>query len=141
MNFISSAKKQLGLRALDCTADPAEVIAELEPISTRAVIRSVSIGANLRAIVPERLALVDIKAFLGIGRIHDVSFVAKAEISALSQVVASVFTASASSTDFILTFADFMAASFISVVSTIVAQIANLGTIHAITIGTFEIAE
>jgi hypothetical protein len=51
MNFISSAKKQLGLRALDGTADPAEVIAELEPISTRAVIRSVSIGANLRAIV------------------------------------------------------------------------------------------
>jgi hypothetical protein len=87
------------------------------------------------------LALVDIKAFLGVGRIDNVSFVAKAEISALSQVVASVFTASASSTDFILTFADLMTASFISVVSAIVAQITNLGTIHAITIGTFEIAE
>lgn len=139
MDFFASRENQLGLAALDSPAHPAEPVAQLESVTTRARVRSLEIRADVRAIMAESGALIHIIAFFGVIRIHDVASVAKAQIASIVEVIAPVLTASTRAFDFFVARSDLVAASLISIVSTIIMQIANFAAIHAISIGALVI--
>ena len=99
------------------------------------------VGANLRTIISESLAFIHVNALFRIVGINDVASIAQTQIASIRKIIAPVLAASSSTFDFIIASAFFMAASFIRLITTIVTEVANLATIDAIAIGTFEVAE
>ena len=141
MDVGTGAEDDLGVPTPHGSANPAEMVIELEAFSARTSIGSVVVGANLRTIISESLAFIHINAFLGIIGVDDVASIAKTQIASIRKIIAPVLAASASTFNFIIASALFMAASFVGLITTIVTEVTNLAAIDAIAIGTFEVAE
>ena len=141
MDVGTGAEDDLGVPTPHSSANPAEMVIELEAFSARTSIGSVVVGANLRTIISERLAFIHINALLGIIGVDDVASITKTQIASIRKIIAPVLAASASTFNFIIASALFMTASFVGLITTIVTEVTNLAAIDAIAIGTFEVTE
>lgn len=117
-------------------ANSRNVIHRIESRVTSAFVRPFKIDANLRTVVTQRDAFIDILANLWILFRGDITTIARTDVATARQILATVFTSAIAG---FRARAGRMTAPFVRLVFTIVLQVANQFFWHAVAVGAGEL--